>query len=881
MLRRFLLPLLPCLFPLAAPAASLWQEGESPDSQKMQRHPWWFDQVKKEVLSGGDYLSNYGKAEGTANYRIPVKEAGDYVFWVRANPVATTFSWKLDHGSWTGIDLKKEPRGQQNIAADGKPDLRFIAWVKVGTVTLTAGERIFSFKMHGSQDNHGSLDCFVLTNDGFVPNGIARPGQGSKAEPSGWFPLMVDEDPFSPDSVIDQSALNHVPAGKFGPVIARGSNLTFSLKPDEPVKFWGCGANLEGDKLDRAQQERRVRYLRKFGINAVRQHTVFDEVSTAGKLDARKLDAYDRWFAQLKEAGIYTNWSLFYHFPVADTDGYDPGLFAELESMGETGLRDSYGLITMSPLLQDLRTKVMVALLDHKNPYTGLRYADDPALIAVEYQNEDSLFFWNPLGDLASAAPKKWPRHARLLRQAFARWAKVKYGTDAALAAAWGKLDHESPEQELWLMGPYEISEDGIRGRFAGQERRAGDQVRFLTEMQMEFFRKTEAAIRATGYRAQTITTNWLAGSALWDQANIYSDTVGTQIDRHNYAGGGAGGHGIAEGPVLADSHLGKPGQYLFSIGLKQVEDRPFSLTEWTMCPPNRWKLEAAPILAFYGMGLQGWDASYHFAQSGTRLGDGWPDMSSYRTDTPHYLGQFPALALAVRKGHLKEAPLVAARRVTPDSLFTGKPAWRQDFYDGERFVTSSGGTPQEVFAMGRVTIGFDGGTSAAADLSKLWNKDQRVIESATGELVWDYGRERILVQSSKTQGLIGRAGTEVVALPSVRINCRTPFVSLLFTALDDLPLEDSRRILITALAQDKQTGARYSDDGTKLLNAGTAPLLLEPVQASIRFKGSAPVSVRALDPWGVPKGDLLKLEADGGFTLDGMNQAYYYEVRR
>jgi len=45
--------------------------------------------------------------------------------------------------------------------------------------------------------------------------------------------------------------------------------------------------------------------------------------------------------------------------------------------------------------------------------------------------------------------------------------------------------------------------------------------------------------------------------------------------------------------------------------------------------------------MAFYGLGLQGWDASFHFIQSGTRLGDGWPGMSSYATDTPAYLGQF------------------------------------------------------------------------------------------------------------------------------------------------------------------------------------------------------------------------------------------------
>ncbi len=33
--------------------AVIWIEGENPVKHTMARHPWWCDQVKKEVLSGG------------------------------------------------------------------------------------------------------------------------------------------------------------------------------------------------------------------------------------------------------------------------------------------------------------------------------------------------------------------------------------------------------------------------------------------------------------------------------------------------------------------------------------------------------------------------------------------------------------------------------------------------------------------------------------------------------------------------------------------------------------------------------------------------------------------------------------------------------------
>jgi len=863
---------------LHATAASIWVEGEAASPVSVKRQPQWYDKVKKDLLSGGDWLSNFGPNEGNGEFTIQVPEDGSYTFWIRANPIQAKLDYSINGGAWTPVDFK-DSRGSQNIAEDNKPDLRFITWVKAGAVDLKKGTAVVKFRMSSASNNHGGLDCFVFTTDPFVPQGIVKPGAVAASGPADWFPLMPDDDRFSKDSVTDMSALNHEPAGKFGPVVADGKDLRFA-NSKEPVKFWGVGANFSA-KNSKEDSLQRIKYLRKHGINYVREHPLFDVVSTNGKVDPAKLDAYDWWFSELKKAGIYSCWSVFYHFTVSASDGYPPELFAELSDSGKGGLKDTYGVIQASPQLWEIRQKVLIALLDHKNPYTGLRYADDPALATVEFQNEDCIFFWNPLNQLSSADSKTWPLHAKMLRQRFAAWVKERYKTDEAVKQAWGRFNESLSAGELQLMGPYELDAAGIRGKFAGQTKRGGDQIRFMTEMQRGLYEQTEKAVRATGFKAQTVTTNWLGGSALVDQANIYTDTIGSMIDRHNYAGGGAGGHGIHEGGIYADSHLGRPGKYLFSIGFKQVGDKPFSLSEWTMCPPNQWKVEAAPITAFYGMGLQGWDASLHFTQSGSRMGDGWPGMTSYASDTPHYMGQFPALAFAVRKGHFKEAPVVAARTATVEKLFSGMPAWAQNYYDGKTQVNSPGAVADEMFAVGRVTIDFKGGEAKQEDARALWDQAGKTITSATGELVWDYGKETILVKSPKTQGVVGKAGGRAIELPGVSVKSDTAFVSLLFTPLDDQPLEASKHVLITAMARDKQSGAKYSDDGTKLEAVGTAPLLMEPVQAAIRLKGTKPAQVRALDYQGVPKKDAVTVQADGTFAIDGTSAAYYYEVKR
>jgi hypothetical protein len=869
----------------AAPAvaASLWVEGETAHQSSAQRHGW-YDGVKKELLSGNQWLSHYGDAPGEAAYEISAVEAGSYTFWARLNPVASKPSWKLDDRSWQEIALG-QARQNQNIAADGRTDHRFLAWVKVGQVELAAGNHTLRVRWEGGASNSGGLDCFVLTTDAFVPQGTMKPGAAAGAASGAadeWFPLLADDDRFDPRSVIDMSALVPGPAGQEGFLQARGDKLQFE-KATQPVKLWGTGANVQPGKYTRAQQTQRIRYLRKMGINSVRQHAVFDELTSGGVLDPKKLDEYDWWFAELKKHGIYSAWSVFYHFTIAPEEGYPSALYEELPE--NQGHADTYGLITVSPQLQEIRNRWLVQMLQHKNPYTGLRYVDDPALATVEMQNEDSVFFWNPLGELAKP-DGKWKTHGQLLRRRFAAWVKAKYPSDAALRSAWGLLKNgdSADAKELAIMSPWELAGSGPQGEYAGQPQRAADFIQCMAEMQRGFYTACEEAIRGAGFKGVTITTAWQVGGAASEAANLWTDTVGSMIDRHNYFGGGAGGHGIAEGKVDNASHLTQPGGGLFSMAMKQVENKPFSVTEWTQLPPNQWKLEAAPLMAFYGMGLQGWDASWHFAQNGTRLGDGWPGMGSYATDTPHFIGQFPALSFALRKGHLTEAPVIAARRLTRQGIFTGTDPLQQDAtqggYDAKKLQVA-GGTPLETFAIGRVTVGFEGGLPVKPDLEKYWDAKQKVIRSATNELIWDYGRELITVASPKTQGIIGKPGKEPHRLPGVTVQFNTPFVSTLFTPLDDQPLAQSKHILITALARDKQTGTVYSADGSRLESTGTAPLLLEPVHAVFTLVGAKPIGVSALDAYGVPAGNPVPVAADGSVTIDGTYRSYYYEVKR
>lgn len=880
---------------------SIWIEGEDAQTRQVTRHNW-YDGVKKDVLSGGEWLSHFDPDRpGRAEYEFDAPRAGQYTFWIRANHVKSSLAYRLNGGDWIPIPLDRNQRGALNIARDNKPDLRFLAWAEAGQVALRAGRNRIELRMDSPAQNHGAVDCFCLTTDRWVPSGTLKPSdKPAPAAPDSWFAVVLGDDPLSEQSVTDVSYLVEAPAGKQGFLQADGDRLRFE-RAARPVKFWGINASPRDLTEDGMRQA--ARWYRKHGINLARQHTVLDAVGlldAQGNFDARRLDRYDRWFAALKEQGIYTTWSVIYphHGPFLQRhDGYDPQLFAELDAAdtNHDGSRQAIvvnDFINLDRDLQDIAWRYFDKLLKHTNPYTGLAYKDDPALAILEFQNESNVFF-HTLNGLRRG---QYPRFATRLRQAFFEFVKRKYGDREQVAEAWGHRwdqDDRWEAGELGLMGAHHWGADGPLFEFSNQPRRAGDYIEFLTGLQRDYYLRREQEVRRIGFRGVTVSTAWQSGGPAASLANLLADTAAGMIDRHNYYGGGAGGHAIAEGEVDNRTHLAEPGRGLLALGLFQVEDQPFCVSEWSMLPPSPWKAEAAPLLAFYGLGLQGWDVSCHFACNSHRMGDGWPDLRKYATETPHYIGQFPALAIAIHRRDLREGDLVARRQLSRDDVFSGRDFLRQSLSSGR---SDTGGNPDDfqdfagrpstspaALAVGRVTVGFrQDSMSAARDLQPFHDQQRQVLISTTGELAWHYqGQPRIEVRAARTQAIVGQAGGQTITLPAVRVDLRTPFVSLIFTSLDDRPLAESGRILITAMARDQQTGSRYNEDWSRLIQVGGPPLLMEPVQATIRLAGATPATIRPLDGHGLPLDSTVPVLADGSFAIDGRYRAYYYEVRR
>ncbi len=401
-----------------ARAASIWVEGEGATISMVQRDPA-MDSVKKDALSGGDWASNYSaQRPGVLDYRFQVPRAGDYTFYVRACPVSASLSYSLNAGAWTAVDLSK-PLDLTNIAADGKDDLRVVAWLDLGKISLSAGANKITFRMDSPQDNHGAIDCFLFTTDEFVPKGIEKPAGSASSLPApppvqGSWAFQPGRDTYDPAALLDLRSLNEKAAGEHGFIKLSADGSDFLRGDGEPIRFWAVNTGIWETSMPELIADH-ARFLAKRGVNLVRWHgniTPKDKNSTLADFDKDQRDKLWRYVADMKKEGIYMTISPYW----ANSASPKPGWGLPLN-----GGNDMHALLFFEPKLQAAYKQWLKDIYEPVNPYTGVALKDEPAVAIIQIQNEDSLLFWtiNNLkgGDLD------------LLSRQFGDWLTKKYGS--------------------------------------------------------------------------------------------------------------------------------------------------------------------------------------------------------------------------------------------------------------------------------------------------------------------------------------------------------------------------------------------------------------------------------------------------------------------
>jgi len=252
------------------------------------------------------------------------------------------------------------------------------------------------------------------------------------------FPFNLPWDDSSAN-LTNLSSMNHMPAGALGLVTVGTDGHLYT--GSERIRFLGVNFSNASCFPQHADAERIARRLARFGINAVRFHlmdaywggqgtdlTIFDLPSGGTRrLSESSLDKLDYFFAELKKNGIYSDLNLLTGRDFRSSDGLDPAI----DSME---WKDQQTPAMFDPTMIELQKEFARQLLGHRNPYTGLTYAEDPALALVEICNEHGLLHgWH--AGMIDRLPGAFSGQLQVRWNSFL---KTRYANHAALFAAWG-----------------------------------------------------------------------------------------------------------------------------------------------------------------------------------------------------------------------------------------------------------------------------------------------------------------------------------------------------------------------------------------------------------------------------------------------------------
>lgn len=752
---------------------------------------------------------------------------------------------------------------------------------KQGRIVLAEKELTKAVKQTVTVTLPGNLTFYAAATD--VP---LEPGAES------WYTFSPANDPSKPSEIGMQDWFEK-PAGKHGRITREGEKLMYDGKP---IKLWGLNDCYSTCAPEKALANKRAALYAKYGINAVRFHKYADGPGWSGiqaddsflKFNPAALDRMDYFVATLKEQGIYVTLSSTFGVKLGPADREQvPYMdeFGTLKGGGNNRLETGHSSIFLSRELQDMQIAQVVQLLKHKNPHTGLTYAEDPAVAVVELINEESILFYN-----THTVLQKIPTLRKRASEAFCDWLQKRYGSEEALLAAWGAealncfadagFSGESLKKKTIVPAgnPWFFDPDQLEGSHQSKKVRFLDTMLFLYELQNDFYSRYVKAIRDTGYEGEILASNWQAGRAFSHYYNLHSDSLVGLIDRHNYFGGGKGSK-IENGSMLAS-----PGSATLSVGMQQVDDRPFMLSEWIHVAPNEWGVEGPALIGAYGLGLQGWDASLIFQNKDDGGFNKQIEDSGWHVMAPQILGIFPAVARQVLRGDVKASDVTAPRYVHIPSLHEGKIGFTdQVVQEGDEKTFTSDKVPSQAMAAARCVINFTDeyrGTPAF-DLSLYMTNGG--IRSSSGELFWKSGKSALdgffTINAAATKAVVGFAQGQKCVLGDVTIEPQSRFGAIYVTAQEkDKDISTSGNLIVTAIARARNTGMKVLADSI-LLEKGKAPIVMEPVKARITIGRKNISDVYLLDHDGVRTGNTLPVR-DGMFEIDGArDKTCYYLV--
>ncbi|MFW6304098.1 MAG: hypothetical protein ACOC2L_05695, partial [Candidatus Sumerlaeota bacterium] len=290
-------------------------------------------------------------------------------------------------------------------------------------------------------------------------------------------------------------------------------------------------------------------------------------------------------------------------------------------------------------------------------------------------------------------------------------------------------------------------------------------------------------------------------------------------------------------------------------------------------------------LIGAYGMGLNGWDVSFMFQNGDSGGYSNELLRHAWDVTLPKVIGIFPNVARAIYRNDIIESTVVAPRYVHFESLEEGKLGFNDTVKQGfdDKLLTSDK-VPAEALAAARCVIEFTDEYKETPGFSlDEYRRDGAVI-SSTGQLKWQSGDNPlsgfVTIDTPGTQAVIGFAQGRKLELGQASIELLSHYGAVYLTA--DHPeksIADDDKILVTAIARCRNSGMDFGPENSEVVKKGKAPIIMEPVKATITLARPGAKRVVLLDHDGLRTDKTIPVE-NGRFTIDGeRDKTPYYLV--
>ena len=576
------------------------------------------------------------------------------------------------------------------------------------------------------------------------------------------------------------------PAGNHGFLKVSGRDFVF--EDGTKVKFFGTNFNGAGCFPEQDYAKALSRRLAKIGINLVRMHQLDSEwhtpnifAFTKGKrvteahLDPESIDRLDYLIKCLKDEGIYVYMDMFTYRKFRSEEGVE-----NARALADAAKPYSCYNRKLISLQKEFSTEFWT----HKNPYTGLRYCDEPAIVLAEITNENDLFY----------KPESFeydePYKSELLGL-FKEW-----------------LDKKGIDRDLLKINLSSHHDD--------------DLLDFKTELQKAYFKELYDHMRADGVKIPITGTNWAVSK---DCYLAHSDM--DYLDTHPYFYDWHWGE--FEKSCMNKSVTDVKKSYLTHCSVMADRDRPTYVSEWDAPWPNEYRADSVIYSAAVGM-LQGWSGfaihTYSYSSCLDNMKILGKEFSCEKIgNTPYRQGIFSAWNDPAKFGLFYHAAILTRR---------GDVKASEDFRAIEYNSRAKGDEKSYEMAIDKYALVNPKEGIAVYNVKE--EEGLAAVTSSTGELYRDTEKKYGYVNTPMTKCAYGFLGNnDKIELSGVNIKSDTDFAVIALSSLSDKPITKTDNILLTTVGRAKNTNAKF--DGEKMLEYGEPPVLIESIEAEVEIE--------------------------------------------